>query len=291
MDKIERTSRSSALLGAYAHLRRPEHLLVTGWESPSPRRVDLDVRWPAVQGGLPYDPRVLAQTVRQSGLVVAHAVYGVPLTRQTMLNTLDFAIDPRLRVPRDRPSALRVQVSVAGGEDCRRTASALRMAFRVQRGGATVARAESEFSWISERVYARIRGARRAVEWGAWRVPPPVDARLVGRASPGEVMLAPGDRPGRWLLRNDPGNHLLFDHPVDHVPGLALLEAADQAARALRAPSPFVPTAIGAVYTRYVEFDLPCWVEAEPLPEPGALRVVGTQEGRPAFRVDFRTGG
>lgn len=290
MDKIERTSRSSSLLGAYAHLRREEHLLVTGWESPSPRRVVLDVRWPAVQGDLPYDPRVLAQTVRQSGLVVAHAVYGVPLTHQTMLSTLDIDMAPGLRVPRGRPSALEVEVVVTGRGDCRRTASALNMSFRVLQDGVTVARAESEFTWISERVYARVRGARREVEWGAWRVPPPVDARLVGRASPGEVVLAAGDAPGRWLLRNDPDHHLLFDHPVDHVPGLALLEAADQAARALRAPGPFAPTAIEAVYRRYVEFDRPCWIQAEPLPWPGAVRVVGTQDGETAFRVDFREG-
>lgn len=320
MTKIERTSRTSAVhrvclegtdpggtlndvtlaplppapspapLAAYAHLRRAEHLLVTGWERRSDREVVLGVRWPAVQGDLPYDPRVLAQTVRQTGLVVAHAVHEVPLRHQTMLSTLDFAIAPGLRVPRGQTSNLDVHVTVRGGGGGRRGMSALHMTFRVLSGGDQVAGAESEFTWISERVYARIRGARRDLAWGSWEVPPPVDAGLVGRATPGEVMLAAGDRPHRWLLRNDPGDRLLFDHPVDHVPGLALLEAADQAARALRAPAPFAPTAIEASYQRYVEFDRPCWITADRLPEPGAVRVVGTQEGETAFRVDFRTG-
>ncbi|MEV7281332.1 ScbA/BarX family gamma-butyrolactone biosynthesis protein [Streptomyces sp. NPDC093111] len=282
---------SRAPLAAYAHLRREEHLLVTGWERRSDREVALGVRWPAVQGELAYDPRILAQTVRQTGLVVAHAAHDVPLTHQTMLSTLDFAIAPGLRVPRGQASALDVQVTVRGGGGGRRGSSALHMTFRILSDGDQVAGAESEFTWMSERVYARVRGARRDLPWGAWELPPPVDAALVGRAAPAEVMLAAGDRPHRWLLRNDPGDRLLFDHPVDHVPGLALLEAADQAARALRAPALFEPLAIEASYRRYVEFDRPCWITAGPLPEPGAVRVVGTQDGETAFRVDFRTGG
>ncbi|MEU8761304.1 ScbA/BarX family gamma-butyrolactone biosynthesis protein [Streptomyces sp. NPDC048659] len=277
-------------LGACAHLRRPEHLLVTGWERRSEHQVVLAVRWPAVQGDLPYDPRILAQTVRQSGLVVAHAAYGVPLSHQTMLSALDLSVAPGLRLPRGRCAALEVRVAVRAGGSGRRTAGTLHMSFEILSGASILARAESTFAWISERVYARLRGPRRELEWGAWEIPEPVDPRLVGRASPGEVALAAGDRPGRWLLRNDPGDRLLFDHPVDHVPGLALLEAADQAARALRAPAPFEPLVIEAAYQRYVEFDRPCWLTAEPLPEPGAVRVVGTQEGEQAFRVDFRTG-
>lgn len=280
---------SQTLLGAYTHLRREENLLVTGWQRLSDREFSLAVRWPSVHGDLPYDPRILAQTIRQTGLVVAHAECGVPLTHQTMLSALSFALSPDLRVPRDRRPALDVRIVVEENGGRLRTANALRMSFQVLLDGTEKARAEAEFAWISERAYARFRGARRHVDWASWTVPEPVDARLVSRPSATDVMLSPGDRPGRWLLRNDPGNHLLFDHPVDHVPGLALLEAADQAARALLAPEPFRPAGVRATYLRYVEFDRPCHVEAERLPEPGSVRVTGTQEDEPVFRVDFRT--
>ncbi|MER6349191.1 ScbA/BarX family gamma-butyrolactone biosynthesis protein [Streptomyces sp. NPDC001595] len=282
---------SPTLLGSYAHLRREEHLLVTGWQRLTDQDFRLGVRWPAVHGDLPYDPRILAQTIRQTGLVVAHGAYDVPLTHQTMLSTLSFTVTPGLRIPRGRTSTLDVRVAVARSGGGRRTTSALRMSFEVVRDGIVLACAEAEFAWIAERVYERVRGARRHVDWGAWPVPAPVDARSVSRATAADVVLAAGDAPHRWLLRNDPGHHLLFDHPVDHVPGLALLEAADQAARALLAPVPLAATAIEATYWRYVEFDLPCWIEAEPLPEPGSVRVTGTQESEPAFRVDFRAGG
>ncbi|GHG91373.1 ScbA/BarX family gamma-butyrolactone biosynthesis protein [Streptomyces lanatus] len=280
---------SSAQLSSYAHLRREEYLLVTGSRRLAAGEFALGVRWPAVQGDLPYDPRILAQTIRQTGLVVAHAEYGVPLTHQTMLSTLSFRIAPGLRIPRGRTSALDVHVTVSEAGGRRRTTSALHMTFQVLRDGEPLARAESEFTWISERVYDRLRGTRRSVHWGSWPVPAPLDARLAGRAGPSDVALSAGDRPGRLLLRNDPGNHLLFDHPVDHVPGLALLEAADQAAHTLHSPTPFTSTTIEATYWRYVEFDQPCWLETEPLPTPGAVRVTGTQQGEPAFRVDFGT--
>ncbi len=281
---------SPTLLGSYAHLRREENLLVTGWQRLSDQDFALTVRWPLVPRALPYDPRILAQTVRQTGLVVAHAAYDVPLTHQTVLSTLSFTLAPGLRIPGGHASAPDVRITVTEGGG-RRATRALRMSFTVLLDGGELARAEAEFAWISERAYDRVRGARRQVGWGTWAVPAPVDARLVFRPSPADVMLSPGDRPHRWLLRNDPGNHLLFDHPVDHVPGLALLDAADQAARALLAPVLLRPAGVEAVYRRYVELDQPCHIEAVPLAEPGSVRVTGTQRGETAFSVDFRAGG
>ncbi|WP_169922590.1 ScbA/BarX family gamma-butyrolactone biosynthesis protein [Streptomyces lushanensis] len=279
------------LLGAYAHLKRDESVLVTGWEQVGAHEFTVGVGWPAVEEDLPYDPRLLTQTIRQSGLVIAHAAYEVPLTHHTMLGSLDFTVTPGFRLPRDRSSTLDVRITAAETGGGRRAGGSLRLGFHILRGGATVARAASEFRWISPPVYRRVRGARLSVDWGSWPLPEPVDAQLAGRASAADVVLAPGDRPRRWLLRNDTGNHLLFDHPVDHVPGLALLEAAYQAAHALTAPAPFVAGRVAITYDRYVEFDRPCWIEAESLPAPGpalcAVRVSGTQGGERAFQVLF----
>ncbi|MEV0533892.1 ScbA/BarX family gamma-butyrolactone biosynthesis protein [Kitasatospora sp. NPDC050463] len=282
---------SPTLLGAYAHLRRETSILVAGWERLGADEFGLDVRWPAVQVDLPYDPRILAQTIRQSGLVVAHAEYDVPLTHQTVLSTLDFTIDPDFRLPRGRTATLDVRVTVSSAERSRRAVSALRMGILVRCDGAPVARADSEFGWISPAAYRRVRGDGLGVRWGAWPLPEPIAAGLVGRLRSTDVALAPGDRPHRWLLRNDPANHLLFDHPVDHVPGLALLEAAAQAAQALYGRSPFLPTGVATGYRRYVELDRPCWIEAEYVPggHPAlrTVRVTGTQDGEQAFRVEF----
>ncbi|WP_128380669.1 ScbA/BarX family gamma-butyrolactone biosynthesis protein [Streptomyces cavernae] len=281
----------SSLLGPYTHLKRQESVLVANWRRRGSHTFTLDLKWPAVQGDLPYDPRILAQSIRQSGLVIAHAEYDVPLDHQTILKTLDFTVAPGFRVPRGRPSILRVEVDVSAPQLGRRTPNALHMALRILHGTTTVAQVESGFGWISPPVYRRLRGEYAATDWAGWQVPPPTIPELVARPDAVDVVLSPGDRANRWLLRNVVANTVLFDHAVDHVPGLVLLEAAQQAAHALLAPDVFAPTRIATRYSHYVEFDQPCWIEAESLPAPAAgvhaLRVRGVQGDKTAFTVDL----
>ncbi|NBE49932.1 A-factor biosynthesis protein [Streptomyces sp. YC537] len=243
------------------------------------------VRWPAVRGAGRYDPRILAQTIRQTGLFLAHAEYGVPTSHQTLLNRLDFTVSPNLFDGSTELLDVEVSLTKPNG----RSASTLMMAFRIHRDGTTVATADADFGWISPGAYRRVRGVYATVDWGDWSLPAPVAPEFVGRAAPTDVVLSPGDRPNHWQLRNDPANTLLFDHPVDHVPGLALLEAAEQAAHAVLSPTPFETTEIQTAFERYVEFDRPCWIEAELLTEPDADRfavlVTGTQGEGPAFLV------
>ncbi|MCX4543087.1 ScbA/BarX family gamma-butyrolactone biosynthesis protein [Streptomyces sp. NBC_01565] len=278
-------------LGAYTHLRRDESILVVDWERSGAHAFTLNIKWPAVQGGLPYDPRILAQTIRQSGLVIAHAEYDVPLNHQTVLNTLDITIPPGFRAPADRTSALRVELDVARPKRGWRNPNPLRVRLRILHGDVTVARVDSEFGWISPPAYRRLRGEYASATWDDRPVPAPVAPGLVGRHDTADVVLSPAVAPDRWLLRNVVANTLLFDHPVDHVPGLVLLEAAHQAAHALVAPAPFAPTRVSTRYARYVEFDRPCWIEAELLPAPAPdglrVRVRGVQDGETAFTVDL----
>ncbi|WP_280409454.1 AfsA-related hotdog domain-containing protein [Nocardia brasiliensis] len=67
------------------------------------------------------------------------------------------------------------------------------------------------------------------------RAPPPPRGRL-GREHPKNVLLAHGSRATAggmsFRLAFDPAHPFFFDHPMDHVPGMLLLEAARQAALA-----------------------------------------------------------
>lgn len=108
---------------------------MTNWGQIGPDLFAVSVRWPSLSCSLPYDPRLVAQTVRQCGLTVAHAEYGVPLSHQTLLNSLEFALSPELRASPVRTTALRVLVHVT------RTGRALHMRFRMLSGEVTVARA------------------------------------------------------------------------------------------------------------------------------------------------------
>lgn len=273
----------------YAHLKNSDRVFITSWKCCGSGVFSLTAQWPASRGGQQFDPRVLTQTFRQTGLVLAHAEYGVPLSHQMLLHDFNYTINPDFRLPDNCPTALDIDVTVSQTRRSGRFASALDMRVHIHQDGVTVARAESEFAWCSPAAYRRLRGAHLSIGWGTWPLPAPVAPELVGRSSATDVVLAPSDRPRRWQLRNDTDNTQLFDHPVDHVPGLALLEAAYQAANATVAPAAFDPATITSSYARYVEFDEPCWIEAELLPSPTtgpfAVQVTGVQGGQTVFRA------
>ncbi|MEU9351508.1 ScbA/BarX family gamma-butyrolactone biosynthesis protein [Streptomyces griseoloalbus] len=272
------------------HLRDPQRVLITDWRRSGADTFLLRAQWPAHTGSWPYDPRLLTQTIRQSGLTVAHAEYQVPLTHQTTLREFHYTVNPDFRVHPGEAPLFEVEVSVPRHGQTGRTARALPMDMRVFREGALVAGAQSDFSWVSPPAYRRLRGERVTVDWGNWPLPAPLDPASVGRAAASDVVLSPTGEPLRWLLRSDIANTHLLDHPVDHVPGLGLIEAAVQAAQATVQPGVFHPTAVDTEFERYVEFDVACLVEAEPLhkgPDTLVVRITGTQSGHTAFRSEL----
>ena len=96
----------------YVHLGRSEMVLLTSWWCKEDGEFSLSARWPAPAAGLAYDQRMLTQTVRQSGLTIAHAAYGAPLSDHTVLNYFDFTVAPGFQVPSDAPCDLTVEVTV-----------------------------------------------------------------------------------------------------------------------------------------------------------------------------------
>ncbi|MFE4690852.1 ScbA/BarX family gamma-butyrolactone biosynthesis protein [Streptomyces sp. NPDC056749] len=271
----------------YVHLRRSDMVLLTSWQREEDGEFSLSARWPSPAAGPAYDMRMLTQTVRQSGLTIAHAAYGAPLSDHTVLSYFDFTVAPGFEVPADAPCDLTVEVTVKNAKVRGNRVSSLDMDFRIFRDGSMVARADSEFGWLSTRVYRRLRGEHFDVDWNAWPLPAPVEPRTVGRSTPVDVVLSAGDHPRHWQLRNDVDNAVLYDHPVDHVPGLALMEAAHQAANATVHPADFEATTVTSAFERYAEFDRPCWIEAEVLPAaPGetSVLVTATQDGETVFR-------
>ncbi len=292
------------------HLRDAESVLVTGWVRRGPTEFTLTVEWPASLAAAHPGPVLAAHTVRQCGLAISHAEFGIPLDHQSLLRELNFTIAPTAPAVGNGPLLLTVDLrcAPANGRGVRALGCEA-MDFTVRHGERTVIRAQSRTTWISPSVYRRLRGPYLAPAWGAWDVPPPVPPSAVGCAEPADVVLAATGRAGRWELRNDTANKEMFDHPVDHVPGLSLLTAACQAAQAaLPLPGSLTATSVTMEFERYVEFDAPCVLEAAVL-EAGvpagvpagvleaaeisgaggsgrtAVGVTGFQRGERAFRI------
>ena len=95
--------------------------------------------------------------------------------------------------------------------------------------------------------------------------PTSVDPSAVGVWDPSAVVLGAhpaGPDRGLWLLRVDVTHPVLFDHPLDHVPGALVLEAARQSAR-LRAGSACTDVEhLDVRFRRFLELDEPTVVAA-----------------------------
>lgn len=274
-------------VGEYTHLRHSTTLLVKDWRKQGPDTHLISVRWPSNNTTSSADPRLLAQTIRQCGLLVAHAEYGVPTSHHTLLHCLNITTEPGFHA--DEGAEFEVKLKVTRTE---KRSATLSMVFHVRDRGCTVAIADTLFAWVSPAAYQRMRGRRLSVDWASWPVARPTAPHTVGRLHESDVLLASGGSRYRWQLRNDVSNILLFDHPVDHVPGLVLLEAAQQAGHAFMHPRPVEFTDISIEFTQYVEFDEPCWLEVEPLttllPDWSSLRITGRQNGREAFQARLK---
>lgn len=277
------------------HLSHDDAVLCTGRQRLGAHRFAVTAAWPAGTSvprpghGTHHDTVVVAQTIRQAALLLAHAEYDAPLAHATLLRTFDFAIDPAWPGSPDRPTALDIDVSAeeTGHRGGRTTGVRLRMT--VTSAGRAVGTADTAFEWIPPAVYRRLRGeyARAVDVQPPLPAPVPVDPAVFGRTGTHRIAVGATDRPGRWVLRTDFADTVLYDHPVDHVPGLALIEAAQQVATLITAPHTFLPADTRTTFDRYVEFDQPCHLTARTTRGPGtlAVEVSGHQAGERVFRT------
>ncbi|WP_042432109.1 ScbA/BarX family gamma-butyrolactone biosynthesis protein [Streptacidiphilus anmyonensis] len=292
----------------YVHRASVAEVLLTGWSGAADGGRDRFVvraQWPrrhalfSPVGGV-HDPMLLAESVRQAGLLLSHAEYGVPFGHQFLMWDLSFAATPAALTAGPAPTD--VELHTVCHDIVRRGGSIASMRYEVTvlRAGRPVATGGARFSCTSGAVHRRMRAGRPRTTGRP--LPPAGDPALVGRAAPHDVLLAArptgtagtaeptGTARGRWELRVDTEHPIFFDHPVDHVPGMLLLEAARQAARVVTGrPGALLPAAETA-FLRYAELDAPCWLEAEAEPGTGRVRVSAVQHGEQVFRADLLLG-
>jgi hypothetical protein len=79
----------------------------------------------------------------------------------------------------------------------------------------------------------------------------------------------------------------MFDHMVDHVPGMMVVEAARQAAQLLTGCPDLVPACGAFKYERYIELDEPCIVRAENRGD-GVVTVIFEQSGSVAVTAALK---
>ena len=247
------------------HKTAAAEVLVTGLAPVAPQLVAVAARWPAPHRL--YDRRagtvghllLVVETIRQAGLCLAHRHVGVPLGEQFIFHRIATRLaapveDLEVVTPASTVTLVRPTVRLRAA----RPAGA-RLAIEMWHGTTLWATADADFSWAPRPVYERLRAAARdrARAEVARLVPTP---RVAGPAERG------GDGAERSRVVVDLGDPTYFDHAVDHLPGMLLVDAAVRAAAA-RAGAPGAtarPTGVELTFDRFAELDRPTWARTEP---------------------------
>ncbi|MEU9594740.1 ScbA/BarX family gamma-butyrolactone biosynthesis protein [Streptomyces sp. NPDC048219] len=249
--------------------------LLTEWHRHGDDDYVIRARWPqnhsfyAPRHDL-LDPLLLAESVRQCVPLLSHAAYGVPFGHRQSWSHFSYALDP-MALAVDAMATAEIELQVACRDVVRRSGrlASLDMQVAVVRDGVRVGTAQTRFANHAPALYKRLRGPYADLgEATAHALPltPPVAPAQVAREAFADVVLSPTNSPRRSQLRVDLNHPVLFDHPVDHAPGMLLLEAARQSSHAAVHPAPVCAVAMDVVFARYTELDAPCWIHTDLLP-------------------------
>lgn len=256
----------------YVHRAAVAEVMPTGWARLDDTRFSIRAQWPRSHtffGPNPegrYESTIVAETIRQSGLLLCHAELGVPLGHQFLMHDLSFHVEPDQLLVGDVPADLLIDVECT---EIKRRGNALTSVVYevvILRDGELLATGGASTTVISPQVYRRIRSEALRPAGCDAVLTALADPARVGRTSPMDVVLSPLGDPDRWQLRVDTRHPVLFDHPVDHIPGMTLVEAARQAAAAALDRPDATILGIACTFTRYAELDQTCLIETCRLP-------------------------
>lgn len=172
------------------------------------------------------DPMLVAETLRQSTILVAHRYYEVPLTRRFLMRRMTVSLAGGDIVASVRPAEIVLKVGVdrmrSGPNGVTRMRTNIEFWFQDN----LIAEGMGDLQVVNARVYERMRSGSQSSEWLT------LAAYAGGGKKPsaqGVVLNRSGSGPA-WQLVIDYSHPVFFDHPVDHLPGMLIMESARQAA-------------------------------------------------------------
>ncbi|MFI1016091.1 ScbA/BarX family gamma-butyrolactone biosynthesis protein [Streptomyces sp. NPDC020965] len=249
-----------------------------------------------------YDPMVLVEAARQTLIMLGHELFGMPFGTKFILREIALRdTDMTALTVRGVPTEVVLRCRVLRRFGDRTTVRGARLCYTALIGDRAAATLECSESWVSADQWQVMRDEGRAtlglpphLVTGAPEPQPRVRAGLVDRRDAANVVisafrLAPGGV-GTARLVVDTGHPVLFDHFVDHVPGMLTLEAFRQLSIATAVATGALPSAsalltgVGGRFTGIGELHLPLTCESVLVEGDGTSAVL-----RCAMRQDGRT--
>lgn len=230
-----------------------------------------------------HDPMLLTETIRQATLAIAHEYYEVPLGTHFVMHEISYEITEEGLSLGCRPAEVMLTAVAHGIRKRGKSVAGMTVDFTCYRNNVKVGAGGVSFRCVTAATYARVRGDHIGAVVVEEKQPAPVAPHLVGRYQECDVVLAPSAVDNLWLVRVDTEHPVMFDHPVDHVPGMMAIEAARQAALLATGSAGGVPVKGRFSFEHYIELDEPCVIAAD------AAHVQGDE--RASVRVKFEQSG
>lgn len=259
---------------ALVHRRSVAEVFVTDSRQTAPDAFEVAAQLPrghlmAENPGV-HEPLLIIESMRQAGVLIAHRHMDVPLDTAFIMGTIGFQVDSLegMRVRSEEPSRLLIHAKADTQVNRRGRILGFDFTGSVDIDGSHVLTAHGSLNFLSKRSYRVLRARGRSILNPRTAVLPrlvPVAPAEVGRHNPRNVVITPpvlsaGLRASASIVAHFDHPHL-FDHPLDHIPGNLVIEAARQLAVSGLSrsygidPTALLPVTIAAEFAEFVESD------------------------------------
>ncbi|MEU6560286.1 ScbA/BarX family gamma-butyrolactone biosynthesis protein [Nocardia nova] len=211
-----------------------------------------------------YDPMLVMEAARQAAIALTHEFLGVPQDFGFIVRTFNGAVEPGAgwRIA-TAPADLVMSVQISRRHRSGERLHGVDMVLDIECAGTPLMIVDGSFTWVPPARWTALRtGFRESTGMGEIGDPLPVGEReepvTVGRSSSRNVVIGAVRHQDAQVTADlvvDTGHPILFDHPLDHVPGSLLLEAARQTVTAMSPAPPRRLLGICSSFDRFVELD------------------------------------
>lgn len=252
----------------YVHRSSLAEVFLTGSEKTGDHHYTLTAQWPRTHtfyttpDNTHHDPLQAAETIRQTGLYLAHAELGVPLDHHFLMWNIHLTTHPQHLTIGPTPTDLTLTATCTTLRYKGKRLADFTMHITITRNGHTTATGGGQFTCLTPTTYQRLRQPHTTQPTPTPQPQPttPTDPTPYGRHLPLDLVLTPTPQPHTWQLTPNPHHPILFDHTTDHIPGMVLLEAARQATHTHTHPTPTHLTTLHATFHRYTEHHTPTYI-------------------------------
>ncbi|GAC67443.1 AfsA-related hotdog domain-containing protein [Gordonia soli] len=250
------------------HKRAVSEVFLTALGAPAPGSVVVHAQWPSGNqfyrqaGGSHYGINAALECIRQACVAATHTTLSVDLDDQFIMLGLTATLTPSALVVRAEPTNVILQGSLERDGQTR-TGRRIAWAFTVIAGGIEIGTGRGDLIAMDRARYEAMR-ATQMTETAA-RLDPSARGRHAPQPTPHEAAaLTSRIDDVRHTLNVDQTQANYFDHPLDHVPGMLMIDGSCEVARHGHTEvtaRPAIVTAVDVSCRHFAELIAPCTVE------------------------------